>query len=117
MLRHIKDVLNEDVGLPQGQLLYCTLICPSQSCLLVIDTVIQDGVLAKSGPSLSESLSTQTGNIYKSVLPPPLIPSDFGEASRMQHQVNVALTALCNCEYSKWVGLPWTLILYTAYSL
>ncbi|KAK1234862.1 hypothetical protein PQX77_001956 [Marasmius sp. AFHP31] len=78
MLRHIKDVLNGD------------------SCLLVIDTVIQDGVLAKSGPSLSESLSTQSKNIYKPVAPPPLIPSDFGEASRMQHQVNVALTALCN---------------------
>ncbi|KAL0567720.1 hypothetical protein V5O48_014272 [Marasmius crinis-equi] len=80
MLKHVKDVLNEN------------------SCLLVIDTVIEHGVLAKSGPTLSDSLSSQAigSNKYAPVSPPPLIPADFGEASRLQHQVNVALTALCN---------------------
>ncbi|KAL0063645.1 hypothetical protein AAF712_009443 [Marasmius tenuissimus] len=79
MLRHIKDVLNED------------------SSLLVIDTVIQDGVFsATSGSSLLESISAQDTSLYKPVSPPRLIPSDFGEASKMQHQTNVCLTALCN---------------------
>ncbi|KAK1220490.1 hypothetical protein PQX77_016740 [Marasmius sp. AFHP31] len=68
-----------------------------ESSILIIDTIIQDGVLAKSGPPLSESLSTQADStLYTPVSPPPLIPSDFGEASRVQHQLNVGLTGLCN---------------------
>ncbi|KAF9469787.1 S-adenosyl-L-methionine-dependent methyltransferase [Collybia nuda] len=78
MLGHIRDVLNED------------------SCLLVIDTVILPGVVNSKGPSLSESLAKTNKNSYEPVPPPEFIPVDFGDASRIQHQINVALTALCN---------------------
>ncbi|PFH52229.1 hypothetical protein AMATHDRAFT_74293 [Amanita thiersii Skay4041] len=78
MLRHIRDVLNED------------------SCLLIIDTVIQSGVASSDGPSLKDSLSKLNGKTYQPVAPPPFVPVDFGDASRMQHQINVALTSLCN---------------------
>ncbi|KAJ8083525.1 hypothetical protein PM082_009399 [Marasmius tenuissimus] len=78
ILGHLKDALEE-------------------SSILIIDTIIQDGVLAKTGPPLSESLSSQADStLYTPVSPPPLIPSDFGEASRVQHQLNVGLTGLCN---------------------
>jgi hypothetical protein len=36
-------------------------------------------------------------NVYQPVPAPEFIPVDFGEASRNQHQINVALMALCNC--------------------
>ncbi|TFK41818.1 S-adenosyl-L-methionine-dependent methyltransferase [Crucibulum laeve] len=78
MLKHIRDVLNED------------------SVLLIIDTVIQPGVVSAQGPSLTESLAKLSQNAYSPVPPPEFIPVDFGEASRIQHQINVALTALCN---------------------
>ncbi|KAF8078981.1 S-adenosyl-L-methionine-dependent methyltransferase [Lyophyllum atratum] len=78
MLRHIRDVLNED------------------SCLLIIDTIIQPGVLSCTGPALSDSLAKSNKNSYEPVPPPEFIPADFGDASRLQHQINVALTALCN---------------------
>ncbi|KAJ8093850.1 hypothetical protein PM082_009714 [Marasmius tenuissimus] len=79
ILGHIRDVLNKG------------------SSILIINTIIQDGVFAKSGPSLSESLSSWTDRaLYTPVSPPPLIPSDFGEASRVRHQLNVGLTGLCN---------------------
>ncbi|KAG6837316.1 hypothetical protein H0H93_011411 [Arthromyces matolae] len=78
MLRQIGDVLNED------------------SSLLIIDTIIHSGVVSSSGPTLSESLAKLNKDIYEPVPPPPFIPVDFGDANRIQHQVNVALTALCN---------------------
>ncbi|TFK77452.1 S-adenosyl-L-methionine-dependent methyltransferase [Pluteus cervinus] len=78
MLKQIKDVLNED------------------SCLLIIDTIIQPAVVSHTGTSLQESLSKSNKNSYEPVAPPPFVPVDFGEASRIQHQINVALTALCN---------------------
>ncbi|KDR85757.1 hypothetical protein GALMADRAFT_218846 [Galerina marginata CBS 339.88] len=78
MIKHIRDVLNED------------------SCLLVIDTVIQSAVVSKEGQDLVQSLLTLNKNVYQPVPPPQFIPVDFGEASRIQHQINVALTALCN---------------------
>ncbi|PPQ79396.1 hypothetical protein CVT25_002666 [Psilocybe cyanescens] len=78
MIKHIRDVLNED------------------SCLLIIDTVIQPGVVSSEGQDLVQSLLTLNKNVYQPVPPPEFIPVDFGEASRIQHQINVALTALCN---------------------
>ncbi|RDB28601.1 4-O-methyltransferase 1 [Hypsizygus marmoreus] len=81
MLGNIRNVLNKD------------------SCLLIIDTIIQPGVVSPTGPTLSESLSKSNKNSYEPVPPPEYIPVDFGEASRIQHQINVALTALCNCGY------------------
>ncbi|KAF8167337.1 S-adenosyl-L-methionine-dependent methyltransferase [Crassisporium funariophilum] len=78
MLRHIREVLNED------------------SCLLIIDTVIQSAVVSSEGQDLTQSLLTLNKNVYQPVPPPAFIPVDFGEASRIQHQINVALTALCN---------------------
>ena len=50
-----------------------------------------------AGPSLGESL-VKLKNVYEPVPAPPFIPIDFGEASRIQHLINVALTALCNCD-------------------
>ncbi|KAG6830907.1 hypothetical protein H0H92_014058 [Tricholoma furcatifolium] len=78
MLRHIRDVLNED------------------SCLLIIDTIIQPGVVSSVGPTLSDSLARSNKNAYEPVPPPQFIPVNFGDAGRIQHQINVALTALCN---------------------
>jgi len=78
IVRHIKDVINED------------------SCLLVIDTVIQPAVVSPEGQDLIKSLLSLNKNVYQPVPPPEFIPADFGEASRIQHQINVALTALCN---------------------
>ncbi|KAF9526425.1 S-adenosyl-L-methionine-dependent methyltransferase [Crepidotus variabilis] len=78
MIKHIKDVLNED------------------SCLLIIDTVIQPAVVSSEGTELNKALQSLNKNVYQPVSPPPFVPVDFGEASRIQHQINVALTALCN---------------------
>ncbi|KAF8971744.1 S-adenosyl-L-methionine-dependent methyltransferase [Flammula alnicola] len=78
MIKHIKDVLNED------------------SCLLIIDTVILPGVVPAEGQDLVQSLLKLNNKVYQPVPPPEFIPVDFGEASRLQHQINVALTALCN---------------------
>ncbi|KAF9454163.1 S-adenosyl-L-methionine-dependent methyltransferase [Macrolepiota fuliginosa MF-IS2] len=78
MLGHIRDVLNEN------------------SCLLIIDTVVQPAVVSGTGPSFKESLSKLDPAVYEPVPPPQFLPVDFGEASRIQHQINVALTALCN---------------------
>jgi hypothetical protein len=69
-----------------------------QSSLLVIDTIIQSGVISNSGRGLQDSLS-QLDTTYAPVSPPAFIPADFGEASRIQHQINVALTAMCNCTF------------------
>lgn len=80
MLAQIRDVLTPD------------------STLLVIDTVIQPGVVSTGGRTLKDSLSQLHGATYAPVPPPPFVPTDFGEASRIQHQINVALTAMCNCE-------------------
>ncbi|KIK07236.1 hypothetical protein K443DRAFT_627000 [Laccaria amethystina LaAM-08-1] len=78
MLKHIRDVLTED------------------SRLLIIDTVIQPAVVSSEGQELVQSLLKLNKNVYEPVPPPQFIPVDFGEASRIQHQINVALTALCN---------------------
>jgi len=78
MLRHIRDVLNED------------------SCLLIIDTIMLPGVVSTEGTDLVQSLLKLNRNIYQPVPTPEFIPADFGEASRIQHLINVALTALCN---------------------
>ncbi|KAG6873862.1 hypothetical protein C0995_010474 [Termitomyces sp. Mi166 len=72
MLRHIRDVLDES------------------SCLLIIDTIIQSGVVSSVGPTLSESFAKLNENTYGPVPPPESIPIDFGDASRIQHQINVA---------------------------
>lgn len=68
----------------------------SQSSLLIIDTVIQPGVLSANGRSLVDSLSQVSKDVYSPVPPPPFVPVDFGDASRIQHQINVALTTMCN---------------------
>jgi hypothetical protein len=72
--------------------------CGKQSCLLIIDTIIQSAVVSPKGSDLVDSLTTLNKNVYQPVPPPPFVPVDFGEASRIQHQINVALTALCNCK-------------------
>lgn len=56
------------------------------------------GVVSAEGQDLAESLSKLNPNIYHPVPAPEFIPLDFGDASRIQHQLNVALTALCNCK-------------------
>ena len=63
---------------------------------MIIDTVILNGVASSEGTELSKSLLSLK-NSYQPVPPPPFIPVDFGDASRIQNQINVALTALCNC--------------------
>jgi len=78
MIKHIRDVLNED------------------SCLLIIDTIIQSAVVSSKGSDLVDSLTRLNKNVYQPVPPPPFVPVDFGDASRIQHQINVALTSLCN---------------------
>ena len=70
-----------------------------QSCLLVIDTVILPATVSSKGDELTKSLMSLNKNVYQPLPPPPFVPVDFGEASRLQHQINVALTALCNCSY------------------
>lgn len=45
-----------------------------------------------------ESVSKLKCGAYEPVPPPQYLPVDFGESSRIQHQINVALTALCNCK-------------------
>jgi len=65
---------------------------------LVIDTVIQPAVVSAEGQDLVKSLLSLNKNVYQPVPAPEFIPVDFGEASRIQHQINVALTALCNCK-------------------
>ncbi|KAG9225020.1 hypothetical protein CCMSSC00406_0001829 [Pleurotus cornucopiae] len=77
MLKQIRDVLNAD------------------SRLLIIDTIIQAGYTSPTGPALTDSLA-QLGETYSPVPPPAFVPVDFGDASRIQHQINVSLTALCN---------------------
>lgn len=97
MLRHIKDVLNNDVR----SIHLCSKAAANhtlQSALLIIDTIIQSGTVSSSGPALEESLSKTNKNFYEPVPPPPFIPVDFGDSSRLQHQINVCLTALCNGE-------------------
>lgn len=69
-----------------------------QSCLLIIDTIILPGVVSTEGTDLVQSLLKLNKNIYQPVPTPEFIPADFGEASRIQHLINVALTALCNCK-------------------
>ena len=68
-----------------------------QSCLLVIDAIILPGVVSTEGQDLVQSF-LKLKNVYQPVPAPEFVPADFGEASRIQHQINVALTALCNCE-------------------
>ena len=98
MLRQIRDVLNEDVYL-MFYFFFIPFFHPSiQSCLLIIDTIILPGVVSTEGTDLVQSLLKLNRNIYQPVQAPEFIPADFGEASRIQHLINVALTALCNCE-------------------
>ncbi|KDQ54103.1 hypothetical protein JAAARDRAFT_80423 [Jaapia argillacea MUCL 33604] len=78
MLTQIKDALSDN------------------SCLLIIDTVISHCQLSSEGPDAKKSLAAASGGIYKPIPNPPFIPYDFGEASRIPHQINVALTAMCN---------------------
>lgn len=80
-------------------LAWCLYVLFAQSRLLIIDTIIQRAVVSEKGPSIAESLAKTNKNSYEPVPPPPFIPVDFGEASRIQHQINVALTALCNCRW------------------
>jgi hypothetical protein len=61
------------------------------------------GVVSTEGPDLAESLSKLNPNVYQPVPAPEFIPLDFGDASRIQHQLNVALTALCNCKNSHFL--------------
>lgn len=56
------------------------------------------GVASAEGQDLAESLSKLNAKFYEPVPPPAFIPIDFGDAGRLQHLLNVALTALCNCE-------------------
>ena len=70
----------------------------NQSCLLIIDCLVLPGVASTEGQDLAESLSKLNTNIYQPVPAPAFIPTDFGDAGRLQHLLNVALTALCNCE-------------------
>lgn len=69
-----------------------------QSSLLIIDTIMLPGVVSPEGTDLVQSLLKLNRNIYQPVPTPEFIPADFGEASRIQHLINVALTALCNCK-------------------
>ena len=69
-----------------------------QSSLLIIDTIILPGVVSEESTDLVQSLLKLNKNIYQPVPTPEFIPADFGEASRIQHLINVALTALCNCK-------------------
>ncbi|KDQ60449.1 hypothetical protein JAAARDRAFT_174576 [Jaapia argillacea MUCL 33604] len=78
ILEHLRDVLNDG------------------SSLLIIDTIIHSGVLSPSGRDASESLSQLHDHTYSPVSPPPFIPIDFGDASRINHQIDVALVAQCN---------------------
>jgi len=78
MLRHIRDVLNED------------------SCLLIMETIILSGVASAEGQDLAESFSKLDKDVYQAVPAPEFIPADFGDANRLQHHVSVVLTALCN---------------------
>ena len=97
MLRQIRDVLNEDVCRLFFSILF--FVDPDiQSCLLIIDTIILPGVVSTEGTDLVQSLLRLNRNIYQPVPTPEFIPADFGEASRIQHLINVALTALCNCK-------------------
>jgi hypothetical protein len=50
-----------------------------------------------------ESASKLKHAVYEPVPPPQYLPIDFGESSRIQHQINVALTALCNCKQLKYM--------------
>ena len=70
----------------------------TQSCLLIIDTIMLPGVVSTEGSDLVQSLLKLNRNVYQPVPTPEFIPTDFGEASRIQHLINVALTALCNCK-------------------
>ncbi|KXN88823.1 Demethylsterigmatocystin 6-O-methyltransferase [Leucoagaricus sp. SymC.cos] len=65
MLRHIRDVLNKD------------------SCLLIIDTVIQPAIISKAGHSFKDSLTKLDPKVYSPVPTPQFFPVDFGEASRI----------------------------------
>ena len=100
MLRHIRDVLNEDVcRLFSPFFLSSLIVDPSnQSCLLIIDAIVLPGVASPEGQDLAESLSKLDTKVYRPVPAPEFIPIDFGDASRLQHLLNVTLTALCNCE-------------------
>jgi hypothetical protein len=96
MLRHICDVLNEDVSAFCSFKLRTVVLNEKKSNLLIIDTLIQPGVVSSTGPSLKESLANLDRNVYSPVAPPPFVPVNFGEASRNQHALNVGLSALCN---------------------
>lgn len=101
MLRHIRDVLNEDVCRPFLFFFLSSslIVDPSnQSCLLIIDCIVLPGVASAEGQDLAESLSKMDTKVYQPVPSPEFIPIDFGDASRLQHLLNVTLTALCNCE-------------------
>ncbi|KAF9465474.1 S-adenosyl-L-methionine-dependent methyltransferase [Collybia nuda] len=78
ILRYLRDALNED------------------SALLIIDTIILPGVPNFKAPSLLESFAKTNKDTYEPISPPEFIPADFGDASRIQNQANVVLTALCN---------------------
>ena len=100
MLRQIRDVLNEDVCRFFVFSFILFFVDPDihQSCLLIIDTIMLPGVVSTEGTDLVQSLLKLNRNIYQPVPTPEFIPADFGEASRIQHLINVALTALCNCK-------------------
>ena len=74
----------------------------NQSCLLIIDCIVLPGVASAEGEDLAESLSKLNTNVYQPVPAPEFLPVDFGDASRLPHLLNVALTALCNCENSSF---------------
>ena len=100
MLRHIRDVLNEDVCRLFFFLSSLVVDSSYQSCLLIIDCIVLPGVASSKGQDLAESLSKLNTNVYQPVPTPEFIPVDFGDASRLPHLLNVTLTALCNCENS-----------------
>lgn len=72
-----------------------------QSSILIIDTIIESGTVASSGPSLQDSLSKMSNEIYAPCPPPPFVPADYGDANRVTHGVNVILTAMCNCAFPR----------------
>ncbi|KAL0950775.1 hypothetical protein HGRIS_007543 [Hohenbuehelia grisea] len=80
IIGNIRDVLDED------------------SCLLIIESIIQPSYASPTGPSFRDSLQ-HLGNKFTSIPPPPFIPVDFGDSSRIQHQVNLCVRVFCNsCE-------------------
>ena len=72
-----------------------------QSSILVIDTIIESGTVTASGPSLHDSLSKMSNEIYAPCPPPPFVPADYGDANRVTHGVNVTITAMANCAFPR----------------